>query len=68
MRQVIVFQRREGDWLAECPSLPGCRARGESKAHALDAIKEAIDQYVAELKTYHAPIPEDNAQAAVVLV
>ena len=68
MRQVVIYKSHRGDWVAECPSLPDCVVRAETKVAALDKIKGAIDEYVAELKFYNAPIPEDTAEVAVVLV
>jgi predicted RNase H-like HicB family nuclease len=68
VRQVIVYRSFRGDWVAECPSLPGCSCRAVTKVEALDAIKTAIDQYIQELKSHHAPVPQDQAEIAVVLV
>ncbi|MEO0563412.1 MAG: type II toxin-antitoxin system HicB family antitoxin [Chloroflexota bacterium] len=68
MRKVIVFKVPSGEWVAECPSLPGCKCRAADKVAALDAIKHAIDQYILELKSHDAPIPPDTAEVSVVLV
>jgi len=68
MRQVIVHRTSQGDWMAACPSLPGCKCRAATKVAALDGIKQAIDEYVTELKTHNAPVPEDRAEVSVVLV
>jgi predicted RNase H-like HicB family nuclease len=69
MRQVIVYKLNGCEvWMATCPSLPGCIVQATSKVDALEAIRRAIDEYVLELKKHNAPIPEDTAEAAVVLV
>jgi len=39
---VILTKSDEGGFVAECPSLPGCFSQGETKAEALDNIREAI--------------------------
>lgn len=68
MRQVIVYKTQHGDWMAECPSLPGCVRRAPSKGAAIDAIREAVREYIHELKQQDAPIPEDQFEAAIVYV
>lgn len=68
MRQVIVYKTQHGDWVAECPSLPGCVQRAPSKGEAIDAIREAVHDYIQELKSQNAPIPEDQFEAAIVYV
>jgi predicted RNase H-like HicB family nuclease len=47
MRQVIIYPGKDGSWVAECPSLPGCVSQGETKEEAIQNIREAIDGYVA---------------------
>ena len=39
---VILTKSEDGGFIAECPSLPGCFSQGETKAEALDNIREAI--------------------------
>lgn len=68
MRQVIVFKTNQGDWIADCPSLPGCKCRAATKADAIEAIREAVYDYVRELKYHRAPVPEDQFEAAIVYV
>jgi predicted RNase H-like HicB family nuclease len=68
MRQVVVYRTTRGDWIAECPSLPGCVVQADSKVAAIDAVKQAIDRYIEELKANHAPIPPDHVEVAVLLV
>ncbi len=68
MRQVIVYRSNRGDWIAACPSLPGCHCRAMTKVAALDAIKTVIDEYIQELKAHNAPIPQDKAEISVVIV
>jgi len=56
MRQVIIYSGEDGNFVAECPSLPGCISEGETREEAIANIKEAIEGYVATLK-------EDNLLA-----
>ncbi len=68
MRQVIVFKTNDGDWIAYCPSLPGCKRQGATKPEAIEAIREAVQDYIRELKQHRAPVPEDQFEAAIVYV
>lgn len=68
MRQVVMYRDEEGWWIVECPSLPGCVSQGETKEEALANIKEAIHGYIAALEEDGLPVPEENFEAAIVLV
>jgi predicted RNase H-like HicB family nuclease len=39
----------DGQYLAWCPPLPGCRAQGPSPAGAQDKLAEAVRGYLASL-------------------
>jgi predicted RNase H-like HicB family nuclease len=39
---VTIDRDEDGEWVAECPSIPGCVSQGKTKAAALKNIKEAI--------------------------
>ena len=65
MRQVIVYPGEDGDWVAECPSLPGCISQGSTKEDAIANIKEAIRGYVAALEQDNLPIPEERFETLV---
>jgi len=40
--QVTVDRDEDGVWITECPSIPGCVSQGNTKAEALDNVREAI--------------------------
>ncbi|MGB0562992.1 MAG: type II toxin-antitoxin system HicB family antitoxin [Spirulinaceae cyanobacterium] len=67
-RQVILYQDEDGYWIVECPSLKGCNTQGQTKAEALENIKEAILGYIAALEEDGIPIPKDQFETAVVVV
>ena len=50
MRKVILYPGEDGYWVAECPSLPGCRSQGKTKAKAAANIREAIEGFEAALE------------------
>lgn len=42
MREFIVYQDNEGNWVAECGELVGYKARGSTKEEAIDKLKSAL--------------------------
>ena len=43
MKLMVTIDRDEdGVWVVECPSIPGCFGQGDTKADALENIREAI--------------------------
>ncbi len=68
MRQVIIYPGETGQWVAECPSLPGCISQGPSKEEALANIREAIEGFIAALVEDGLPVPEDHFEAFVIAV
>ena len=68
MRQVLIYSTEEGDWIAECPSLPGCISQGSSQQDAIFNIKEAIQLYIATFEKDHLPVPEDRLDAKLLVI
>jgi predicted RNase H-like HicB family nuclease len=42
MRELIVYQDNDGQWVAECPEMPGYRAKAGSKEEAVEKMKAAL--------------------------
>ncbi len=42
MREFIIYQDDDDNWVAECQELPGYRATGKTKDEALQKIKSAL--------------------------
>ncbi len=55
--RTIIEQDEDGNYLVQCPSLPGCISEGKSRDEALVNIKDAIQGYLASLKKHNEPIP-----------
>ena len=68
MRQVIIYPREDGYYVAECPSLPGCTSQGRTRDEAVTNIREAIQAYVAALEQDHLAVPEERFETLVVAV
>ena len=57
MRQVIFLPDGAGGYVAEVPSLSGCRAKGKNMSEAIRSVRQAIYTHIEELKTLGQPIP-----------
>ncbi|MBI3885722.1 MAG: type II toxin-antitoxin system HicB family antitoxin [Opitutae bacterium] len=68
MRQVVISPGEDGQWVVECPSLPGCISQGATREEAVTNIKEAIDGYIAALREDGLQIPEEKFSTLIVAV
>src|SRR5690242_14576761 len=68
MRHVRLYPGDDGQWVAECPSLPGAISQGATREEALSNIREAIDLLVETLDAEEDPVPADSLTAELVLV
>lgn len=68
MRQALIYRGEDGYWIAECPSLPGCIAQGETQDAALANIKGAVQAYIEALEADNLPVPEERFDARLVTV
>jgi predicted RNase H-like HicB family nuclease len=55
--RVLIEQDEDGIYVIEVPSLPGCISQGQTRAEALDNIKEAMAAYIESLEAHNEPIP-----------
>ena len=55
--RVLIEQDEDGAFVAEVPSLPGCISQGDTRAEALENVKEAIAVYIESLEAHGEPIP-----------
>ncbi len=68
MRQVLIFTDEDGNWVAECPSLPGCVSQGETREKTVENIKEAVAAYIEALEMDDLPVPEDKLDALLIAI
>ena len=68
MRQGVVYKGEDGQWVGECPILPGCISQGETREEAVDPTREAIRLYIAVLEAAHLPVPEERFEPLPVAV
>ena len=60
MRQVVFLRDGVGGYIAEVPSLPGCRAKGKNISAVIINVRQAIYAHIANLKALGQPIPEST--------
>ena len=49
---VRIIRSDVGEYLAMCPSLPGCTSRGSTREEATDRLDEAIRGYIAAVNNF----------------
>ena len=55
--RVLIEQDEDGVFVAEVPALPGCVSQGDTRAEALENIREAIGVYLESLEAHGEPVP-----------
>lgn len=55
--RILIEQDENGVFVATCPSLPGCISQGDTRAEAVENIKDAIEGYLASLEKHGEAIP-----------
>ena len=68
MRQIVISRGEDGQWVAECPSLPGCITQGRTREEAIENARDAVEQYIAALEEDHLPVPPESFDTLVVAV
>jgi predicted RNase H-like HicB family nuclease len=71
MELIVKLQEDEaGWWIAECINLPGCITQGESRADAIENIKEAavgwIEVMREECPDMQLPVPFELMKVSVI--
>ena len=63
--RTIIEQDEDGNYIVQCPTLPGCISEGKTREKALANIKDAIEGYLASLKKHDEPIPPSIEEETV---
>lgn len=56
---VILEQEPDGGYVVHVPALPGCVSQGDTRAEALENIREAIELYIEDCRDAGDPIPHE---------
>ena len=68
MRQIVISRGEDGQWVAECPSLPGCITQGRSREEAIENARDAVGQYIAALEEDKLPVRPETFDTLVIAV
>jgi predicted RNase H-like HicB family nuclease len=63
--RVTIEQDEDGVFVAEVPALPGCISQGNTRAEAVENIKEAIELYIESLEAHGDPVPPSISEEIV---
>ena len=55
----------DGNWVAECPSIPGCISQGSNREEALQNIREAIEGCLEVRAEIGYPLTVETRQVEV---
>lgn len=61
MRYMVVIEKGENGYGAYVPDLPGCVAAAETRAEALELIKEALEFHIQGLREADEPVPPPSS-------
>ena len=57
MNYYVYITKQSQFYIAEVPSLPGCRTLGRSEHEAIENIKSVVEGYLETLKRNHRSLP-----------
>ena len=57
----------EDRYIAEVPTLPGCRALGDTAAEALENLQSVATGFIESYRSWGDPLPPEVATASFVL-
>ena len=62
---VVLEEEQDGGYVVCVPALPGCVTQGETRAEALDNIREAIELYVQDCREAGNPVASEAGKEFV---
>jgi predicted RNase H-like HicB family nuclease len=68
MRYAVVIEKRERNWSAWVPDLPGCVATGATPDDIEDVIRTAIRLHIEGMREDGHPVPAPSGKACYVEV
>lgn len=63
--RVTIQQDEDGQFVAECPALPGCISQGSTREEARKNIIDAIAGYLQSLRKHDEPVPPPITEEVV---
>ena len=66
MRYTVVLEREDdGGFVVSVPALPGCLSQGDTRAEALENVREAIELCVEDCRDAGDPVPTEAGKEFV---
>ena len=62
---VVLDQEEDGGYVVSVPALPGCVSEGDTRAEALNNIREAIALHVEDCREAGDPVPTEAGREFV---
>jgi predicted RNase H-like HicB family nuclease len=62
---VVLEQESDGGYVASVPALPGGVSQGDTRAEAMENIREAIEVYVEDCRDAGDPVPTEAGKEFV---
>jgi predicted RNase H-like HicB family nuclease len=63
--RVLIEQDEDGEFVATCPTLPGCISQGNTRQEALANIRDAIAGHIQSLRKHDEPVPPAISEEVV---
>ncbi|MDD4889423.1 MAG: type II toxin-antitoxin system HicB family antitoxin [Phycisphaerae bacterium] len=63
--RVLIEPDEDGQYVATCPTLPGCVSQGRTRLEARTNIVDAIKGYLASLAKHGEPVPPPITEEVV---
>jgi len=67
MKFTVTIERDEdGVWIVECPSIPGCVSQGQTRAEAIENVRDAIRECLIVRSERGMPLTVETDEVEVV--
>jgi predicted RNase H-like HicB family nuclease len=68
MKYAVIIEKGESSFGGYVPDLPGCAVVGETRAEALQLIREAVKLHVSSMREQGDPVPQPTSTTEYVQV
>jgi predicted RNase H-like HicB family nuclease len=65
---VVLEREADGGFVATVPALPGCVSQGDTRAEAMENIREAANLYIEDCVAAGDPIPTEAGREYLELI
>jgi predicted RNase H-like HicB family nuclease len=58
----VLEKEEDGGFVASVPALPGCVSQGDTRAEAMENVREAVEVYLDDCRESGEPIPSESGR------